>query len=168
MNKTLQLIALTMLLGACNRALPCDDCEEVEAEEEADSDPPPDLPCGGADLQTDDQNCGECGNECAVILADTEWEAGGCQAGVCGPTWIGCINGPETCEEFCTSGGTQCVEGGCAGVSGLRVMVPGIDGCNLETNGKDPIESCNTIIDYQSDDPSIAIDVVCCCALPDP
>jgi len=168
MKTTIQLIALSVLLAACNRTLPCDDCEEVEAaaEEQADSDPIPDLPCGGADLMTDDENCGECGHECPINLVDTEWEAGGCQGGVCQPTWGSCSSGWQTCSEYCSLANFECVEGGCAGASGLRITVPAQDGCLPESHAKSPIESCDTVIDYESDDPLFFIDSVCCCAFP--
>jgi hypothetical protein len=64
-TKTIKLIlftAFTLSLTGCRGALPCPDCDP-------DDDPMaegavPDLPCGGADLQTDALNCGSCEQFC--------------------------------------------------------------------------------------------------------
>lgn len=81
----------------------------------------PDLPCGGADLQTDDFNCGECGKVCAVKAGGTEYEVGGCVAGVCGAnTWKGqewLEPTPLTCAEVCAKasfGELSCQVNGCS------------------------------------------------------
>jgi hypothetical protein len=94
--------ALTVLffLGAagCN-APPCPDCEEPADVGDADGDgdgdgdePLPDLPCGGADLMTDNLNCGTCGHECGVWYEGTEYQAGACEQDECSRSgWFGCV-----------------------------------------------------------------------------
>lgn len=60
-HRRLATASLLLQLAACNRPEP--ESEDIAAEEEG---VVPDLPCGGADLQTDDFNCGTCGNTCEV------------------------------------------------------------------------------------------------------
>ena len=68
-NTTLRASFLSMALllsamAACHDPLPCPDCDEADiADEPNDTEPMPDLPCGGADLVTDNSNCGACGNQ---------------------------------------------------------------------------------------------------------
>ena len=107
-HSTRIIIAISALVGAtaCRQPLPCDDCDAHEDEQDAAEDPIPDLPCGGADLMTDNDNCGVCGNECDVWYEGTEWEGGGCEAGKCGPRWHNCWNSTgnaSTCDEICTA-----------------------------------------------------------------
>ncbi len=73
----LAVLALGLVLAACRPGQPCPSCEDDEAELGDVADVPADLPCGGADLQTDDFNCGECGNICTVKADGTDYEAGG-------------------------------------------------------------------------------------------
>jgi len=84
----------------------------------------PDLPCGGADLQTDRYNCGTCGKSC-LVEGRKAYEAGGCVDGVCGPTWAG-LRWLEpsllTCAEVCTTATlaeASCQAAACAGLTGL-------------------------------------------------
>jgi hypothetical protein len=100
------LILLSVIAAACHDPQPCPDCDE-QAEGEAEEGPPPlDLPCGGADFMTDNLNCGSCGNACTVWWEGTDWEAGSCAEGVCGPEWRTCLpvlGEGETCEQLCVS-----------------------------------------------------------------
>jgi hypothetical protein len=64
-STTLTALLLFLSIAGCRGPLPCTGCEE-QGEDES---PPDDLPCGGADLMTDNLNCGACGNECAVCPA---------------------------------------------------------------------------------------------------
>jgi hypothetical protein len=116
---TTPFIITLACLPACRDALPCTNCETEE--EGADDDEPvtdlptADLPCGGADLSSDPNNCGVCGGMCRIELEGTEWEAGGCENGECQRTWASCLpqsNDPRSCAEYC---GDSCVANGCAG-----------------------------------------------------
>jgi hypothetical protein len=80
--------------------------------------PPPDLPCGGADLLTDDANCGACGNACDVVYSESPYSSGHCIDGECGPSLVECglLTEGKTCAEICQSGGQTCVPRGCPGV----------------------------------------------------
>jgi hypothetical protein len=124
----LALLSLALLVHAtaCHGTLPCPDCDEqADAEDEQEDDGPlPDLPCGGADLMTDNLNCGSCGNECYVFFEGLEWEAGSCQAGKCGPVWLPCMTSGfgATCEELCASYESTCVANGCSGLTGLLLV----------------------------------------------
>jgi len=90
-------IFLALAALACRPPQPCDEgCEDGADDVSEDSDLPAltDLPCGGADLMTDDLNCGSCGNECYIQDTDTavtgEWRGGGhCVDGQCGSVWSG-------------------------------------------------------------------------------
>lgn len=150
--------------------MPREDCDvaQQDTEEDADDveDPPSDLPCGGANLQTDNQHCGECGNECIVWYEGTDLEAGTCAEGQCGPTWTECDSGFETCAERCASTGQTCNEGGCAEVSGLIIDVPGFDACNVLLHSKTSILECDDLISWEPSDASDIREAVCCCDLP--
>lgn len=107
-------------LSACKDAPPCSDCDaadEVTDEATDDAEPVADLPCGGADLSSDPNNCGECGRVCAVEAAGTEWEFGGCENGECLPLWsswcrgLGVLTFP-TCDDYCEG---TCFAQGCGG-----------------------------------------------------
>ena len=119
----------------------------------------PDLPCGGADLMTDNLNCGSCGNECTVFFEGLDWEAGSCQAGKCGPVWIPCLTSVfgATCEELC--GGLTCVANGCSGSTGL--LFAELYGCEVDD---EPIKTmdgaCDQPIPWSDDDVTHAR---CCC-----
>jgi hypothetical protein len=114
-RRALLIIAFASLC-ACRDPLPCSNCEaEAADDDEPMSDVPPDLPCGGADLSSDPNNCGQCGGICLIVGEGTEWEAGGCENGECKRTWTSCSPlsmNPISCAEFC---GGQCVANGCAG-----------------------------------------------------
>jgi hypothetical protein len=121
MKRSTLIQFVVMSLAACGPRQPCPSCDDA-----ADDDQPadmaeemPDLPCGGADLQNDDLNCGTCGNECISAGALT-YEAGGCIAGACSPTWHGqdwLEPTPVTCEDVC--GTLSCHANGCAGLTGF-------------------------------------------------
>ena len=136
------LLPCTLLLaGGCRNPIPCPDCTDnaEDGDPPEGEDPTPDLPCGGADLLTDNDNCGTCGNVCPTLHTGTEWEAGTCTNGVCGPLWTSsCVNGSgafNTCAELCSSGGQTCIAGGCAGLTALLQQV-GFDGvCQLPPEG---------------------------------
>ncbi len=133
----LMLIAALQAATACRDPLPCEDCDgdPAEADEHAE-DLPPDLPCGGADLLTDNDNCGTCGNACPTVLEGTQWEAGSCEAGECGPSWTHCVDGSlsfETCEEYCAVSGRTCVPAGCSGYTALLYNASFFDGCDLDS-----------------------------------
>jgi hypothetical protein len=118
---------LLLSLAACGPGQPCPTCDDDGADDDQPADMAdelPDLPCGGADLQNDDWNCGTCGNPCVVGGAD-EYEAGGCIDGVCGPSWFG-NNWFEptslTCNDVCataTGGNSSCRANGCVGLTGF-------------------------------------------------
>lgn len=112
-NKTTAIFCLTLLglTGCRNDVVPCTDCD---ANQDDDA-PLPDLPCGGADLMTDNLNCGSCGSECALMYEGTPYEAGTCKMGECGPLWADCL--PElpmfvTCADVCAGYDLSCV--GCS------------------------------------------------------
>lgn len=127
-------MALIGVALACRGPLPCEDCDE--------DDVPTDLPCGGADFETDNSNCGECGNACELELAGTAYETGSCRAGVCGTaTWyrqsyhsvpIGERPPPRvSCDELCAEFGSVCVYRGCSEKTGYSCDVLFGFGCSL-------------------------------------
>jgi hypothetical protein len=160
---------LLLLLSACNR--PGED-GTVASEEEG---VPSDLPCGGANLETDDLNCGTCGNACNVMWPDTNYAAGGCKEGECGRTWtgIGPLPPPpefRTCEELCSWGDIPCVPRGCSGLTAYVCVIEGDfgDQCNLDryTAAVDFSGECDEPIPYPDlYDPEtfIFVHFACCC-----
>src|SRR5690606_20805935 len=123
------LVCAVLALTACGSSTPTPDpCPDCEGADDMPAEPITDLPCGGADLQNDDLNCGACGNECPVEYADGPFEAGNCNGGKCGPRWFAAFLGPDpgndveapqmTCEEVCADFEAPCVERGCAGLTG--------------------------------------------------
>lgn len=127
--RTHLLIIVAALLTTACKPTPCDDsCAEAQDQGEDDG-TPTDLPCGGADLLTDNDNCGFCGNECELSLAQTAYEAGGCEGGVCGLRWGPCQPGGDQadCNEACAQLGQQCVAGACGGFTGLVFNLSGGD-----------------------------------------
>ena len=162
------LLTATAVLTGCRNMLPCPDCDDqAEAvdlphEDEA---PLPDLPCGGADFMTDSHNCGSCGNECPLWYEGTDWEAGTCVQGECGPRWTTCTSGEgifNTCGELCSSGGLTCFAGGCSGFTALLTRV-GFDGnCRPIPPDRTMTGSCDEPIPWEH---TIEWDlhVKCCC-----
>jgi hypothetical protein len=113
---------LALSLVACGRGQPCPTCDDDGADDDQPADMAedlPDLPCGGADLQNDDLNCGTCGNRCWTT-GSSAYEAGGCVAGTCSPIWHG-QEWPEptplTCDDVC--GTLSCHANACAGLTGF-------------------------------------------------
>lgn len=166
------IIAISALVGAtaCRQPLPCDDCDALEDEQDVAEDPVPDLPCGGADLMTDNDNCGVCENECNVWYEGTEWEGGNCQAGECGPSWgpVGCFNSTAngaTCEELCELVDLDCVPAGCSGLTAMLLNVShfSIEGCSLD-DGPDATMTgaCTDPIPWETTD-EWDRHVMCCC-----
>lgn len=77
------------------------------------------LLCNGscADVMTDDDNCGSCGNTCDIAKTGGLGDGiGGCASGVCEPTWSECIpfEAPiKSCNEVCGESGQSCVADSC-------------------------------------------------------
>jgi len=63
MYKKIYLIFTWFGAGACGQSQQCDSCDE---DQDLGAELVPDLPCAGADLETEDLNCGSCGNECII------------------------------------------------------------------------------------------------------
>jgi hypothetical protein len=131
-------LVITLSMSACRDKPTCLDCGEDVVAEGNDDTPMPDLPCGGADLMTDNFNCGTCGHECGLYYEETEYEAGTCTAGVCGPVWSSCLPKTiyENCSEICIALGKTCVPNACAGLTGILFYVNfdgwGCDGYSYE------------------------------------
>lgn len=166
------LTALMLLTAttACRGPVPCPDCEENADEDEGEDEQEegqdlPDLPCGGADLMTDNHNCGSCGHECPLWYEGTEWEAGACEGGECGPTWSPtCATqfGGASCEEICDGFGRTCVANGCAGLTALLIRV-GFDGnCDISHLHDTMAGSCDEPIPWEST-VEWNIHADCCC-----
>ncbi|PRQ01245.1 hypothetical protein ENSA7_58500 [Enhygromyxa salina] len=178
LSKTLTFLAvgvLTLAASACRGPMPCPDCDEQADDDDSPPDLPtpdplPDLPCGGADFMSDSYNCGSCGHECPLWYEGTEWEAGTCVAGVCGPVWSQCAGnsgwGGNTCGELCAGGGRTCVANGCSGFTALLLYTPAFDPCHHPPLF-DPVGvmtgSCDEQIPWENDEFS-PINVQCCCA----
>lgn len=162
---------LLVSLAACRPGQPCPSCDDDEP-----SDLPeelPDLPCDGADLQNDNAHCGTCENQCNV-KGSGDYEAGGCVAGVCGPTWYGqewLEPDPLTCADVCgttTGGALSCRANGCVGLTGFVCESVVGGGCEA-LGGSGP-----QLLDFSGtcDEPLPWPDVVfggtrnvfCCCA----
>jgi hypothetical protein len=160
------LFILTTLPG-CRDPLPCSDCDLADDDSASDLPSPADLPCGGADLNSDPNNCGECGSGCALKGEGTEWEAGGCVDGECLPTWGTCEvhdeANPKTCAEKCL-GGTTCQANGCGGHTALFFVTFPFNPMCWEN---DPYEvfddGCDEPLTAPYDDPNVGIMVQCCC-----
>lgn len=171
---TLIFIVFCMFcMSACRDKPTCLNCGEDVAAEDNDGTPPPDLPCGGADLMTDNLNCGTCGHECEIWYRDTEYEAGSCNDGVCGPGgWSSCIPGENTvpwknCSDICISLGDSCVPNGCAGLTGM-MFATSFDGWGCSAYRYTPVVTmsggCDELIPWGSPGESL-LDVQCCCDL---
>lgn len=112
---------LILVPFGCGPAQPCTD---GDCNADGDEETLTDLPCGGADLKNDDDNCGECGNKCEVSFADTPYPAGGCKDGECGTQWGLCTpssahNRYETCNDVCSLYELGCKPRACGGRTGL-------------------------------------------------
>jgi hypothetical protein len=68
--------------------------------------------CNGAcvNLQTNFNNCGQCGDPCSNYFAQSSCVAGQCHIDSCSPGWINCSGNPRTgCECLSSScNGTMC------------------------------------------------------------
>jgi hypothetical protein len=126
--------------------------------------PQPDLPCGGADLMTDNLNCGTCGHECPLWYEGTMYEAGTCNAGVCGPRWAECTFGFLNCAEICAAFGTTCVSNGCSGYTGLLFGVNFGNGCDADEYVPEATLTggCNEPIPWEPSG-DFPREVMCCC-----
>lgn len=133
----------------------------------------PDLPCGGADLQSDDANCGECGNSCWV-RGSGKYAAGHCAAGVCGPTWVNqdwVEPTALTCDEVCGTvldGPLSCRAQGCAGLTGLVCESVIGEACVL-FGGPGPVlaefeGSCSETLPWPDTEFGGIRVAVCCCS----
>jgi hypothetical protein len=118
--------------------------------------------CGGADLQTDRLNCGECGHICH---SETTYghPAGDCVAGACSPQWTTCRKegSGDTCAEVCDGAGTTCAPQACDGLTAIFLTEAFEDfpGCVGEDEGL--TIGCNEPLPW-SPDPSKER-VFCCC-----
>lgn len=169
---TIHLLPFLLLLTACRSNQPCPDCD---SDDEQFMDLPmevPDLPCGGADLQSDDANCGECGNSCLVRGSD-EYEAGHCLAGECGPTWWSQEwpeQSPLTCGDVCetvSSGAASCQVNGCVGFTGVVCESVDGGGCSY-FSGSGPIlaeftGSCSEALPWPDTQAGGVRVAMCCC-----
>ena len=159
----LALISLSCA-SACRDPLPCPECEEADIEDSPDdSDLPPDLPCGGADLMTDNDNCGGCGNACNVWYEGTDVEAGTCVDGECGPYWTQCNDySDSSCAEVCAGYSRTCVAEGCSGLTAALYYV-GLEGaCQTESPALTMTGSCDEPIPYESTIEG-TVHAMCCC-----
>lgn len=166
------LLPLTLLLAGCRNLPPCQDCEDDAAEDDAsmpDLPAVPDLPCGGADLMTDNLNCGTCGHECGLWFPDTALEAGGCVDGVCGPGWSNCFSEAANvgnCSDVCAAYELSCVPNGCAGYTGVLYDIVGIDDvCGPLWEGRQFVAvegGCEAPIPWM-DMNEYPREVMCCC-----
>jgi hypothetical protein len=181
--RRLLLIPLALATLACRPPQPCGDgCDDAadgssgDTSEDPDLPPPTDLPCGGADLMTDDLNCGACGNECYVQDTDTavegEWRGGGhCMNGQCGSVWAGCDSDQyPTCRTLLEPQGLECGTDCSAKTPGTTVLYFDV----FETLGGTcwfdsyPIEyalGCDDPLPWNPDHNS---ELVACCAAQQP
>jgi hypothetical protein len=170
---TTRAIFLAFLLvpstTACRTPMPCPDCDSADDVHDNDmpKDPGPDLPCGGADLQTDPRNCGTCDNDC-LWFPGTEWEVGSCQMGVCtGPVWSRCAWEAygATCAEICAGEDKNCVAKGCSGHTALLYWNSGdLDHCEIPSNTPytTMFGSCDEPIPWEHDG-GARTHARCCC-----
>jgi hypothetical protein len=123
-------LILVLSLVACRPGQPCPTCEDVAGDDPvADLNSLTDLPCAGADLETDHLNCGACGNECTLRFSSSKYGVGTCEEGECDPANWAPMEWPEptplTCDELCGSyvdledEPASCVARGCSGLTAL-------------------------------------------------
>jgi hypothetical protein len=159
------LVALALV--GCRAPLPCPECGVADDMEE----PVFDLPCGGADLESDVLNCGSCGNVCTVLYPDTQYAVGQCNAGECGgPFWY--ENEYEhpnvvptiSCDEVCADYGRTCVAQGCSGKTGYMCGYFFQEGCLNNFFGiTDWLGACTEAVAWPEIDPGVQPAVGCCC-----
>ena len=150
-------------LMACHDPLPCPGCDEA-ADDTDEAEPLPDLPCGGADLMTDNDNCGSCGNQCSIWHEGTNVEAGGCADGKCGPYWTQCLTySGDNCTEVCAEFDRTCVAQGCAGLTAALYEVGLEGGCQIGlTPFREMKGSCDEMIPWGTSIEG-TIQAMCCC-----
>lgn len=74
----------------------------------------------------DDDNCGACGVACTVHDLYAFGEYGGCEDGVCKPTWSPCFDEADAyvdCAAACAAFGEECVAQGCGDGVGYTATV---------------------------------------------
>jgi hypothetical protein len=173
--RTILILSFVGVFGmsACRGKPTCLDCEDAAEAEDNDASPLsdlpplPDLPCGGADLLTDNLNCGTCGHECGLWYVGTEYEAGTCKEGECGPVWSSCIaesiNGDwVTCSDICLALGENCMANGCSGLTGMMFDVIFGNGCGDFPPIVTLTGGCNQPIPWMTPTEN-HIEVACCC-----
>lgn len=176
MTRTRTTLMVAFLVGgtlACRASVPCSDYNGVaddKANDDEDMQLPdlPDLPCGGADLKTDNLNCGTCGHECILWFEETQYAAGTCAGGVCGPGWSNCApGGPNpypNCAVVCEGLGQSCVPNGCSGYTGMLFGVLFGWGCGPDESEPSAtmMGECDEPIPWEKveEDPP---HVMCCC-----
>ena len=167
----IRTFALVLIVGtsACRRSVSVSESEESESESESEESGsstegdtegsgPTDLPlpdlCDGipTDLQSDIQNCGECGRRCQGDLGTHPMENAPCVEGECTPSWGGCwpAADPTTCDEICGSQG--CVPEGCQGAT-LLVWSQVDVGLGSFSCLQDPTEEFEVVSSYSCSDP---------------
>jgi hypothetical protein len=166
-------VLLVLALIACRPGQPCPTCEDVADDDPVvDLGPVTDLPCGGVDLETDNLNCGTCGNECNLRFEDTPYEVGSCREGECDPanweSWEWFEPTPLTCDEVCANSWDEpssCVARGC---SDLTAIVCGsVLGEQCQVFHGDPADvefagACDEPIPWPDDVNGSPV-VYCCC-----
>jgi hypothetical protein len=173
-TRTALILTFIGMLGmsACRDKPTCLECEEAAADGD-EGIPLPDLPCDGADLMTDNLNCGTCGNECGLYYPGTAYEAGSCREGVCGPGWSSCTPGDETapwqtCSGLCTALGQTCVPNGCAGLTGMMYDVLFGEGCHPDFGPVVTLTGgCDEQIPWMTPTEN-HIEAMCCCDFEQP
>lgn len=174
-----RLLSITLLLiTSCNQSDtgPNQDGDGDADDQAEETGMMPDLPCGGADLLTDNYNCGACSNECDVIWPYTQYAAGLCVDGKCGPRWAGflpLLPPPDTltCDDVCSAGDLECAPRGCSGLTGVVCVNLGDFGtqCDLAFNAAriEISSNCDEPAPYPNDvEPGDHVYLDCCCEHP--
>ena len=109
-------------------------------------------------LQTDNANCGACGNECRV------WElfgttAGTCEGGACTPTFSDCFSGDEfaSCADYCASIGEECAPACFRG--GVWTIYADLEACETEGITTFTPDECSDPLPYEGEPYGFR----CCC-----